>query len=163
MIYSFAYTNQKNDVGYVDNVNDSIYFGTRNINTLTNTLTASYIFTNVMSLSLNERHYWSQANYSSYNFLNNDGSLAATPYNTNHDINYNSFNVYLSFAWQFRPGSEMDIVYQNAIYTSGANIINDYSGDLNYVFQSPQSNSLSVKVVYYLDYLDIRKAFRKNG
>ena len=163
MIYSFSYTNQHNDVGYVDNVNDSIYFGTRNINTLTNTLTASYIFTNVMSLSLNERHYWSQANYSTYNFLNNDGSLAATPYNTNHDINYNSFNVYLSFAWQFRPGSEMDIVYQNAIYTSGANIINDYSGDVNYMFQSPQSNSLSVKVVYYLDYLDIRKAFRKNG
>ncbi len=163
MIYSFAYTNQHNDVGYVDNVNDSIYFGTRNINTLTNTLTASYIFTNVMSLSLNERHYWSKANYSTYNFLNNDGSLAATPYNTNHDINYNSFNVYLSFAWQFRPGSEMDIVYQNAIYTSGGNIINDYSNDVNYMFQSPQSNSLSVKVVYYLDYLDIRKAFRKNG
>ncbi len=163
MIYSFAYTNQHNDVGFVDNVNDSIYFGIRNINTLTNTLTASYIFSNVMSLSLNERHYWSQANYSSYHFLDADGTLAPTPYNTNHDINYNSFNVYLSFVWQFRPGSEMSVVYQNAIYTSGANIINDYSTDVNYMFQSPQSNSLSLKLIYYLDYLDIRKALRKNS
>ena len=114
-----------------------------------------------MSLSLNERHYWSQADYSSYRFLTADGLLSNAPYNTNHDINYNSFNVYLSFVWQFRPGSEMSVVYQNSIYTSGTNIINDYTNDVNYMFQSPQSNSLSVKVIYYLDYLDVRRAFRR--
>ncbi len=161
VIYSLAFTKQHNDVGFVNNVNGSIYLGTRNINTLTNTLSASYIFSNVMSLSLNQRHYWSQAGYSAYNLLDADGTLAPTLYNTNHNINYNSFNVYLSFVWQFRPGSEMSIVYQNAIYTSGSAIINDYSRDLSNVFQSPQSNSLSLKVIYYLDYLDIRKAFRK--
>lgn len=163
MVYSFNYTHQNNDVGYVDNVNDSIYFGIRNINTITNTLSASYIFTNVMSLTLNGRHYWSQPEYSGYKFLNNDGTLSMTSYNTNHDINYNSFNVYLSFVWQFRPGSEMSVVYQNSIYTDGTNIINSFYNDLNYTLQSAQSNSLSVKIVYYLDYLDIKKAFRKNS
>ncbi len=161
MVYSFAYTRQQNDVGFVDKVADSIYFGIRNIATITNTLSASYIFSNVMSLSLNERHYWSQADYSYYRLLSSEGTLLNTPYNTSHDINYNSFNVYLSFVWQFRPGSEMSVVYQNSIYTSNANIINDYARDVNNMFQSPQSNSLSVKVIYYLDYLDLRKALRR--
>ena len=162
LIYSFNFTQQNNDVGYVDNINDSVYFGIRNVKTLTNTLSATYIFTNVMSLTLNERHYWSEADYSAYKFLNMDGTLNNTAYNTNHDINYNSFNVYLSFVWQFRPGSEMSVVYQNSIYSSGTNIINDYFDDVNSTFQSPQSNSLSVKIVYFLDYLDIKKAFRKD-
>ena len=163
MIYSFSFQRQNNDVGYVDNINDSVYFGIRNINTLTSTISASYIFTNVMSLTLNGRQYWSQADYSQYKLLNADGTLGSTTYNTNNNINYNSFNVYLSFVWQFRPGSEMSVVYQNAIYTSGTNMVNDYYNDLNYTLQSPQSNSLSIKVVYYLDYLDIKKALRKSS
>lgn len=149
------------EVGFVDKVNDSIYLGRRNVNTVTNTLTANYIFTRTMSLALNARHYWSQAEYSDYYLLDNNGTLSSSAYNISHNINYNSFNVFLNFVWQFKPGSEMSVVYQNSIYYSGPDIITDYFRDANNTLQAPQSNSLSVKMIYYLDYQTMEKAFRK--
>ena len=163
MVYSLSGQYAQDDVGYVDNVNGDIYFGVRNVNTITNTLDAAYIFTNTMSLKLDARHYWSEPDYSQYDLLGDDGKLSSSSYNTNHNINFNSFNVYTSFVWQFKPGSEMSVVYQNSIYSSGDNIISNYFSDVNNMFQSPQTNSLSVKVVYYLDYLGLRDAFRKDS
>ncbi|MFI5196149.1 MAG: DUF5916 domain-containing protein [Chitinophagales bacterium] len=162
MVYSISGQNAMNDVGYVDKTNDStIYFGVRNVNTITNALDASYIFTNTMSLKLSARHYWSQAKYLQYVFLNKYGRLDPTTYNTNHDINFNSFNVYAGLVWQFKPGSEMSVVYQNSIYSSGVQIINNYFDDANYTFRSPQTNSLSVKIIYYLDYVTIKNIIRE--
>ena len=163
MVYSLSGQYAKDDAGYVDNLNGDIYFGIRNVNTITNALDAAYIFTNKMSLKLDARHYWSEPDYSEYDLLGDDGKLSSSTYNTNHNINFNSFNVYTSFVWQFKPGSEMSVVYQNSIYSSGDNIISNYFTDVNNMFQSPQTNSLSVKVVYYLDYLSIRDAFKKNS
>ncbi len=163
MVYSLSGQYAKDDAGYVDNLNGDIYFGIRNVNTITNALDAAYIFTNKMSLKLDARHYWSEPDYSEYDLLGDDGKLSSSTYNTNHNINFNSFNVYTSFVWQFKPGSEMSVVYQNSIYSSGDNIISNYFTDVNNMFQSPQTNSLSVKVVYYLDYLSIRDVFKKNS
>ena len=155
MVYSIQTTVQKNDIGYVDNVSGNIYFGMRNINTLVNTLDVSYIFNNTMSLKLDARHYWSEAKYLSYAYLNNDGLLESTGYSTSHDINFNTFNAYMSYVWQFRPGSEMSVVYQNSIFSSGEAILTNYFTDVQNTFQSAQSNSLSVKIIYYLDYLTL--------
>src|SRR6185369_6095122 len=121
MTYSYEDQFKTDDMGFVDNVNDSIYLGVRNLRTVTNSLRASYIFTNRMSLKLDARHYWSQANYSEYIYLNNDGTQGKTSYNVNHNINFNSFNIFMSFVWQFKPGSEMSVVYQNSLYTAGQN------------------------------------------
>ncbi len=163
LIYGFNWQLQRGDVGYVDNRLDSIFFGVRRITTIANSLDAAYIFTNKMSLKLNARHYWSQAAYSKYNFLSPDGQLAATNYNISHDINFNTFNVYMSYVWQFRPGSEMSVVYQNSIYSSGQKLETTYLNDINNTLQVPQSNSLSVKVIYYLDYLEVRSLLRKSN
>jgi len=64
----------------------------------------------------------------------------------------------MSYVWQFKPGSEMSIVYQNSIYTLGPNIEYNYLTAINNTLQAPQSNSLSVKIIYYLDYLDLKQA-----
>jgi hypothetical protein len=114
-----------------------------------------------MSLYLSARHYWSQVDYSSYSALNNDGSLSRTAWSGNSNLNFNSFNIYTGFTWQFKPGSEMSVVYQNSIFSRGSQLVADYSTNLNRVLAAPQSNSLSVKVVYYLDYLVLRKRFSR--
>lgn len=165
MIYSFAVQYNTDDVGFVGSSNDSIYFGIRNMNTHTNTLDAAYIFTNKMSLKLAGRHYWSQARYSSYQYLHADGHLSEANYPVNRNVNFNSFNIFTSFVWQFKPGSEMSVVYQNSIYSSPLDptFVNNYFTDLQHTFQAPQSNSLSVKVIYYLDYLSLKSAFRNRG
>jgi Domain of unknown function (DUF5916)/Carbohydrate family 9 binding domain-like len=163
MIYNVSGQFDKDDVGYVDRINDTIYFGVRDVNIVTNTLDAAYIFNNKMSLKFDARHYWAQPVYSQYHTLKNDGTLGSTNYNKDHDINFNSFNIYTSFVWQFLPGSEMSVVYQNSIYSSGANIINNYFDDLSYTFRSQESNSLSVKIIYYLDYAMLKNAMKKSS
>jgi hypothetical protein len=67
----------------------------------------------------------------------------------------------MNFVWQFKPGSEISVVYQNSIYSAGPNIIPDYRTDVRTTLQAPQSNSLSVKIIYFLDYLTIDKALNK--
>ena len=116
-----------------------------------------------MSLKLDARHYWSNAVYSAYNYLANDGTLQASNYNTSHDIDFNTFNVYLSYVWQYAPGSEMSIVYQNSILTSNSLILNDYMDNFTNTLEAPQNNSLSVKVIYYLDYLYARSKLTGRG
>jgi hypothetical protein len=101
------------------------------------------------------RHYWSQAQYNDFKSLNADGTLSATAYNNNHNVNFNSFNVFLMYIWQFAPGSEVSIVYQNAIFSSGSAITTNYFDNVNNTFRLPQTNSLSLKVIYYLDYQSV--------
>lgn len=163
MVYNLSGRQQTDDVGFVNKVTDTIYFGIRNVGTITSSLNAAYIFTNKMALKLDARHYWSQAKYNQFKQLGADGALNTTTYNKVHDVNFNSFNIYTSFIWQFKPGSEMSIVYQNSIYTSGAALADNYFSDLNTTLQAAQSNSLSVKVIYYLDYLSLKNAFSKRG
>jgi hypothetical protein len=148
-------------VGFVSKASDSIYLGSRTLNTTINTLSTAYIFTRNMSLKLDARHYWSQAEYTKYELLDKSGNLNSANYSTNHNVNYNSFNVFMNFVWQFKPGSEMSVVYQNSIYSAGPNIIPDYGTDVRTTLQAPQSNSLSVKIIYFLDYLTIDKAIHK--
>ncbi len=165
-IYSLSGLKGIDDVGFVANRNDSIFFGIRNVNTVTNSLYAAYVFNNKMSLTLLGRHYWSQVQYSRYAYLRGDGGLDITPtYAENRNVNFNTFNIFLSYVWQFRPGSEMSIVYQNSIFSSPSSprIINNYFDDLDHTFQAPQSNSLSVKIIYYLDYLQLQRAVNGRG
>ncbi|MES2704623.1 MAG: DUF5916 domain-containing protein [Bacteroidota bacterium] len=162
MIYSFDRNLAAGNVGFVNNVNDSIYLGTRDVTTFSNTLDASYIFTSTMALRLSARHYWSKAEYSKYERLKENGRLDSTGYNTNHNISFNSFNVFMALTWQFRPGSEMSVVYQNSIYATGSQIETNYFNDLNYTLKFPQSNSLSVKIIYFLDYLTLRGALKRH-
>lgn len=161
MVYNIDYEHRNNDVGYVNKVADSIYLGTRTVSTFTNSLYAAYIFNNHMSLTLDARHYWSQAKYAKYSLLNQNGTLSESNYNRDHNINFNSFNIYTSFVWQFKPGSEMSIVYQNSIYSSSSDITSSYFNNLDHTLMAPQSNSLSIKVIYFLDYLTLKNSLKK--
>ncbi|MBC7553497.1 MAG: carbohydrate binding family 9 domain-containing protein [Taibaiella sp.] len=161
MVAATDYTVLDNNVGFVNANKGNIYLGTRDIRTMVNTLNAKYIFTPVMYLRLDARHYWSQASYKKYFSLNDNGTLSECTYNTNHNVNFNSFNIYTSYTWQFKPGSEVSVVYQNSIYTRGTNILTSYFSNIQQTFSSPQSNSLSVKIIYYLDYLTLKNSLRR--
>ncbi len=148
----------KDDIGYVSNTDDAITFGRRNVLTITNSLNASYIFTNHMSLTLRLRHYWSKADYQAYYTLNMDGSLTEdTAYNENANVNFNAFNIDLVYTWQFLPGSEMSLVWKNSILTDDSDVAQNYWNNVNNTLSSPQTNSLSLKLLYYIDYLFLRK------
>ncbi len=158
---SSKYSRDINAIGFadIDDLNN-ILFGQRDVNVVENQLTARYIFRNNLSLSIAVRHYWSDGVYDQLFYLNNDGELVGntsvtdfTPYN----FNYNVFNIDLLFYWEFAPGSSLNVAYKNYI-SDEKNIVNpSYFDNFGKIFAEKQLNSLSVKVIYYLDYQNIRR------
>lgn len=152
------------DIGsFGENIrNDSIFFGLRNVKTISNTLNSSYIFTNRMSLTLRARHYNSSAMYQKYFTLTEYGNLADARFDVKKDVNFNTFNVDMVFSWWFAPGSEVSLVWKNAIFTEGTEMTPRYADSFNRTLQAPQSNNISVKVLYYLDALMFKSKNQSN-
>jgi hypothetical protein len=151
------------DRGYVASFDtDSVIMGIRNVNTFTNRLNFNFVLTNKMYISFDARHYWSKVDYLSYHELLDNGTLSeAIPEFENSNINFNAFNIDILFSWNFAPGSFLSIVYKNQVYTSedfvvissfpkpGENFAN--------MFKAPQVNSLSLKILYYIDWQYLQK------
>lgn len=153
-----------NDVGYVAATEDSIIFGRRDNNTFESVFYASYTPNIKMGFTIRARHYWSYAEYNKFYNLGEDGYLENTSYDTfdseghsSDDVNFNAFNVDFVYTWFFAPGSEINVVWKNSIYQFGNLLPQTYSEDLQTTFDSPQSNNFSIKVLYYLDYLYLKK------
>lgn len=155
---------KNNDIGYVDEISsDTTIFGRRDRKTIANTLVTDFTFNNKMSISLRARHYWSSATYKQFYTLNTDGTLTENDqYNENQDINFNAFNIDMVYTWRFAPGSDILVVWKNAIYDEGIVVLNDYFENLNNTFKASQTNLFSIKVLYYLDYLYLKRKKKQN-
>ena len=160
--FSVQWNNSQNDHGWVGTSYNSlmqptIYFGTREIKTLSTILGSKYIFSTRASLTLRMRHYWSRVHYTGYYTLNAEGGLDQSTYNEPNDINFNAFTSDAQFVWYFAPGSELSMVWKNAIFTKDKKVINDYMENFRGTIKSPQTNSFSIRILYYLDYAYLKK------
>ncbi|MGI4871596.1 MAG: DUF5916 domain-containing protein [Janthinobacterium lividum] len=173
--YAFDYNLKVNQVGYVnDGFNPDTYpqdqlyhyvlgadvlLGRRNISTLTNTLTTNYTFTNRLSSSIRIRHYVSTVHYYEFAQLAPAGVESELPgYARNHDNAFNAFNVDASLVWWFAPGSQVSLVWKNAgsTYLEGNEATPLYFDNLSNTINTPHNNNVSIKILYYLDYLTLR-------
>lgn len=159
LIHNLYYNVNENDRGFVtfDSLNNSL-IGTRDRKDLVNTLTATYSFTPRMNLSFRARHYWSRVSNDNIEVLLESGDLGETSYSENHDINFNAFNIDCIFRWRFAPGSDIFIVWKNSILESGDQLIPSFGDNLRNTFESPQVNSLSLRVLYFLDFDRFRRS-----
>jgi len=149
---------QNNDIGYADEVSDTVVMGLRDRKTISNTLSIDYSINDKMSISTRIRHYWSSAQYKEFFNLQEDGSLTERPdYDENQDINFNTFNVDFVYTWRFAPGSDVLFIWKNSIYTYDDYVIDDYFENVGNMFKEPQTNMLSIKVLYYLDYQYLKR------
>ncbi|MEE2931173.1 MAG: DUF5916 domain-containing protein [Bacteroidota bacterium] len=157
--YILSIRNKYNDVGYA--TNDSIFgtiFGVRNTNMITNVFSTSYILNNKMDVSIKLRYHLDQVRYLKYNLLNEKGYLTDTYYDENHNINYTTWTSDITYNWWFAPGSQVSIVWKNGIDITNNNIENHWIDNIKNSFDSKQEYSLSLKVIYYLDYLYLKKS-----
>jgi hypothetical protein len=163
--WNLGYTTFKNDRGYVDdyvdgNGEDQILFGIRDRQVLENSLNLRYSFTANMTLNLRMRHYWSVAAYNSFARLEEDGYLTEIDFNNDYDRSYTAFNVDAVFQWRFAPGSDIFIVWKNSIdafETDQSRIPYGYGENFNSLQDYPIFNTLSFKLIYFLDYNQIVK------
>ncbi len=166
MLVYLLWTNKiMNDVGYVmDSLDQSgntvILFGRRDRLTVMNLLEANLMITSTMSIDLRARHYWVSAPYLSFYQLQTDGSLAGVEYSQDVDINYNLFNLDLTYIWNFAPGSQISMMWKNAINTYDQENPPNFFHDFRRTMLSPASNSFSIRIIYYLDALYFKKKKR---
>ena len=81
-------------------------------------------------------------------------------YSGNPDVDYNTFNVDFSFIWDFAPGSQISFVWKNAIYMQDDQIDYSFFRNLSNTLSSPAANSFSIRVLYYLDAMYLKKKKR---
>ncbi|MCX2493515.1 DUF5916 domain-containing protein [Pedobacter sp. PF22-3] len=131
--------------------------------TVENSFDAKYTFTNLMGFTVVLRHYWSDRRNKEFYLLKADGNLSDYTGSTLNglDRNYNVFNIDLIYTWQFAPGSTLSVSYKDAAETYDTYYTQRYNKNLSGILNAPQNNSLSVKVLYYVDYLDLKKKRKK--
>lgn len=165
VVYEIQQDFNRNDIGFVgtNSDNSTIYMGLRDVSTLTNTIEALYTFNANSFLSARVRHYWRWLDYSSYHSLNSDGTLSAGIENTGFDrnINANLFNIDLTYQWNFAPGSVLSIVWKNTIENSDKFVRSKYLDNLEGLLNTAKGNSISLRMLYYLDYNVVAKKLRK--
>lgn len=166
--------NRVNNRGYVTRFFDdgnltSVMFGIRDRRTLTNITDARYIFSNRMGVTFRMRHNWDRVEYTNFLELKEDGELIDSEYtgidsDTNdpiHNRNFNIFNIDMEYNWQFLPGSEIRAIWKRSIGT------NDFDTQLNFfdnfdnTLGAPNFDTITIRMVYFIDYLNIKKLFTR--
>ena len=168
--YSLDWSLRQNQIGYVNGGLDAsepldvpflgqIVLGRRNVATVANVTSVAYTFTNRMSFTLRLRHYTSNVRYADFSTLGRDGDEQFAAYRRNRDNTYNAFNIDAVYSWWFAPGSQISVVWKNAgsTYLQANEATPQFFDNFNNTINTPHNNSLSVKVLYYLDYLAVRK------
>ncbi len=158
--FRFEFSNRRlfNDIGFVSRDENNIFFGRRDQIIVENILNANYTFNSNIALTFRMRHYWTLVEYDRYNSLGANGELLNTDYAGNHNSKFDAFNIDMIFRWRFAPGSDIFVVWKNSIL-EGQSLDPSLEYNRNYfqnvddVFDLPQLNSLSIKVLYFIDYL----------
>jgi len=152
------YSQGFNSMGYTWSDASQIIFGKRRVNTVENILGAKYNFNNMMGINLRVRHYYSSVDNKEYFTLQSNGQLAPNPsFVDDKDQNVNFFNVDMVYTWQFAPGSFINVVWKNAVFDYTNVVEKSYFKNFGTTMEADQNNNISLKVIYFLDYLQLRK------
>jgi hypothetical protein len=155
--YLFTDTRMRNDHGFAGMVNgNDIYFTIRDVSTIENVIEASYIFSPISAFDLRARHYYSSVDYNQFLTLNDNGTLIAGTAFSADNFYYDALTADFSYIWRFKPGSNLSILLRRQVY-------NNFSHDSNYrdaltqTLKSAGVTSISIKLLYYIDYNHIIK------
>jgi hypothetical protein len=159
---------QNDNTGFatIDAVTQDIIFGRRDIRTVENTINVKYSVRKKMVFTARIRHYWSEVKYDELFNLMQDGGLEKTGYVGDVNQNYNDFFINALFTWEFAPGSFVNIAWKNNaqdFFTRpfGGTGGDNYFQNFNHTMSAPQNNNFSMKVIYFLDYLQIKHRKKK--
>lgn len=148
-----------NNIGYVYVASSSdINFAKRKLNTIENVLSAKYNFTNKMGITFRARHYLSTVENKTFYVLQRNGSLLANnTFYSGVNQNVNFFNIDMVYTWQFAPGSFLNIVWKDATQHFANDVEKGYFRNFSNTISQDNNNNLSLKVIYFLDYLKLKR------
>lgn len=166
--YGISVSDAKNQPGWAgfDTTalgNRSIIFSRRNVRSVENIVNIKYSFTNRMGITLRARHYWSKVDPKQFYELNVLGDLEApsVAFTQNVKQNYNFMSVDMVYNWQFAQGSFFSIVWKDIADNFNRSFEKNYVKNLGKTVEGNQFNSLSVRVIYFIDYLTAKNRLKK--
>ncbi|WP_397362654.1 DUF5916 domain-containing protein [Olleya sp. R77988] len=176
LILGLDYDNYSGDRGYLNNqdVAGQIIFGQRDRIDTVASISGSYNFNSFNALTLSFRNYLSTVTYDDQMYtLNDNGYLTESSiYNKTNvggydgfdpDINFNTWNLDLSYTWQFAPGSQLTALYRNQIFNFSNNSEAGFFESIDDLFKQEKQDTFSLRLVYFIDYNDIKSVFKKKS
>ncbi|MFL0352703.1 DUF5916 domain-containing protein [Xanthomarina sp. GH4-25] len=167
LIYNADFSNSNGGRGFIQDIGDDIVFGQRDRTTLVNSLTGNYNFNVLHALSLSFRNYWSVVTYENQLYtLEDNGRLSTKDNYTLADIddpnvNFNTWNLDFGYSWQFAPGSMLTALYRNRLFDFSNASRDTYFNSVGHLFKQPIDHNFSIRVVYYIDYNNVKNIFNK--
>jgi hypothetical protein len=159
---------QTDNTGFatIDTLTQDIIFGRRDVHTIENTFNVKYSFTRKMVFTVKVRHYWSKVTYKELFVLTDDGELDKTNFTGDVNQNYNDFFVNALFTWEFAPGSFINAAWKNNAQEFISAPFGTWKGDryfqnFDHTMAAPQNNNFSIKIIYFLDYLQMKNWSKK--
>ncbi|WP_317130610.1 DUF5916 domain-containing protein [Bizionia gelidisalsuginis] len=170
LVLDFEFDDYTNDRGYVTKADGNIIFGQRDRVDIETTISGNYNFNSFNAITLSFRNYLGTVTYENqlYN-LQDTGRLQENPAYTKEsigydpDINFNTWNLDLSYSWQFAPGSRLTALYRNSIFNLSEASQDDYFESLGKLFDENKRNTVSLKLVYFIDYNAIKTLLKKKS
>ena len=163
MVYRINFNHRNGDRGYATEVDGEPIFGERNRQIVTNSIAANYTFDPFNVLALTFRHYWDTVDYDYEMFTLQDSGQLTTNSGFNRDnigndpnINFSTWNIDLSYSWQFAQGSFLTALYRNSLFNLDNLSQESYGQSLNQLFDQPIQNTFSLRLQYFIDYNDAK-------
>lgn len=166
IVYSFEWDQELRERRWINFIGDDIIYGQGDQLTIENSISGSYNFNALNSLTLSFRNYWSAVQYEDNIYkLGDNGRLHRDNNYTKEDIsdpdvNFSTWNLNLTYSWQFAPGSFLTAQYRNRIFNFNNNGSENFGDSLNNLFDEPNGNTFSLRMVYFIDYNDLKNVFK---
>lgn len=135
------------------------YIGTRNRMIFNHTLNGEFIFTNRMGITARLRYYTQTVRYDYFQELARNGDVTLSDYSgveevggQVHNTRFDTFSLDVNYRWVFIPGSEVRIGWKNTLFRSESSAAID-SFSWYQLVGEPQTNTISVKVLVFVDAL----------
>ena len=154
--WAYSFRDSINSTGGI--YNDPV-IALSNVPTKNIVLSAQYGFTAKMNCNIRVRHNWTHVQNKAFYKIKQDGYWYDVPFVEGRDRNFNAFNIDFFYNWDFKRGSRITVGWKNALGNNTYfNPYNNttYSKNLNNIFTNPHSNEVTLKVIYYLDYLSLK-------
>jgi hypothetical protein len=156
------WSSNKDDNQWITNLEDEpsaprYIFGRLKQTTVATTFRVNYTITPNLSLQLYGEPFVSAGHYEHYKELLNgraeryEDRYVPFAYGENADFNYLSFRTTNVLRWEFRPGSTLFVVWQQGRDEGGDRGDFRFGRDFRDVFSTPSSNTLLVKMAYWLN------------
>ena len=140
-----------------------IIFSRRDLRTVESVVNIKYNFNNKMGLTLRSRHYWSKVDPVQFYELNTTGNLQkpSVDFTKNVKQNFNYLTVDMVYNWEFAQGSFLSIVWKDIGEKFTRQFEKNYTTNLANTIGGSHYSSLSLRVIYFLDYLTFRNKMKK--